>query len=82
MCFKLLQAHTKPYAPQTLRFLDCTVFNILIGNHDAHAKNYSILYTDKGPILAPLCDTVSTAIYPRLTNKMAMKVGRKYEFSR
>lgn len=31
-----------------------TVFNYVIGNADAHAKNISILYTPKGPCLAPI----------------------------
>jgi hypothetical protein len=31
--------------------------------------------------LAPLYDTLSTAVYPTLTPKMAMKIGSKYKFS-
>ena len=64
-----------------LRLFDYVVFNALIGNHDAHAKNFSLLYTGKTPVLAPLYDTLSTAVYPRLTPKMAMKLGSKYTFS-
>lgn len=51
-----------------------------IGLH-AHAKNFSLLYSSKTPVLAPLYDTLSTAIYPTLTPKMAMKIGSKYKFS-
>jgi len=57
------------------------VFNALIGNHDAHAKNFSLLYVGKAPVLAPLYDTLSTAVYPNLTPKMAMKLGSKVRFS-
>ena len=39
--------------------LDYVVFNALIGNHDAHAKNFSLLYAGKAPVLAPLYDTRS-----------------------
>jgi serine/threonine-protein kinase HipA len=53
----------------------------LIGNHDAHAKNFSLLYSGKTPVLAPFYDTLSTAVYPTLTPKMAMKIGSKYKFS-
>lgn len=80
-CFELVRRITRPSAPQVLRLFDCVVFNALIGNHDAHAKNFSLLYTDKAPVLAPLYDTLSTAVYPALTQKMAMKIGGKYKFS-
>ncbi|KGH24259.1 MULTISPECIES: HipA domain-containing protein [Comamonas] len=56
-------------------------FNALIGNHDVHGKNFSLLYKVRSPVLAPFYDLLSTAIYPQLTPKMAMKVGSKYKFS-
>ncbi len=57
------------------------VFNALIGNHDAHAKNFSLLYVSRGTVLAPLYDALATAVYPRLTDKMAMTIGGKYKFT-
>lgn len=80
-CFDLVRSVTRPNAPQVLRLLDYVTFNALIGNHDAHAKNFSLLYSGKTPVLAPLYDTLSTAVYPTLTPKMAMKIGSKYKFS-
>lgn len=81
-CFALLRRVTRPSAPQVLNMLDYVVFNALIGNHDAHGKNFSLLYADGAvPVLAPLYDTVATAVYPQLTPKMAMKIGGKYKFS-
>lgn len=80
-CFDLVRRVTRPSAPHVLRLLDYVIFNTLIGNHDAHAKNCSLLYADKKPVLAPLYDTLSTAVYPSLTPKMAMKIGSKYKFS-
>jgi len=80
-CFQLIRGVTRPSAPQVLRLLDYVIFNALIGNHDAHAKNFSLLYAGKSAVLAPLYDTLSTAIYPTLTSKMAMKIGSKYKFS-
>ena len=79
-CFDLVRRVTRPSAPQVLRLFDYVIFNALIGNHDAHAKNFSLLYTGKVPVLAPLYDTLSTAMYPTLTPKMAMKIGSKYKF--
>ena len=80
-CFDLIRQVTRPNAPQILRLLDYVIFNTLIGNHDAHAKNFSLLYLVGAPTLAPLYDALSTAIYPSLTVKMAMKIGSKYKFS-
>lgn len=79
--FELVRRVTRPSAPQILRLFDYVVFNALIGNHDAHAKNFSLLYSGRTPVLAPFYDTLSTAVYPTLTPKMAMKIGSKYKFS-
>ncbi|MHB1585790.1 MAG: type II toxin-antitoxin system HipA family toxin [Acidiferrobacteraceae bacterium] len=40
-------------------------FSLLIGNGDAHLKNFGVLYTDpSGPVaLAPLFDVVNTTVY-------------------
>jgi serine/threonine-protein kinase HipA len=80
-CFELVRRVTRPSAPQVLRLLDYVIFNALIGNHDAHAKNFSLLYSNQSIVLAPFYDTLSTAVYPTLTPKMAMKIGSKYKFS-
>lgn len=79
--FELLRRATRPSAPQILKLLDAVVFNALIGNHDAHGKNFSLLYGPQGAVLAPLYDLLCTAVYPQLTDKMAMKIGGKYRFS-
>jgi serine/threonine-protein kinase HipA len=79
--FALLRSATRPSAPHTLKLLDEVVFNALIGNHDAHGKNFSLLYSPAGAALTPLYDALCTAVYPTLTDKMAMKIGSKYKFS-
>lgn len=80
--FGLLRAATRPSVVNILTLLDYTIFNALIGNHDAHGKNFSLLYRQPGsPSIAPLYDALSTTIYPDLTPKMAMKIGGKYRFS-
>lgn len=60
-CFGLVRGVTRPSAPHVLRLLDHIIFNALIGNHDAHAKNFSLLYAGKAPVLAPFYDMLSTA---------------------
>jgi len=61
-----------------LKFIERVIFNYLIGNSDAHGKNFSILYKDGSIQLAPAYDLLSTDIYPELSKKMAMKIGGKY----
>ena len=79
--FALVRSATRPNAPHILKLLGFVLFNTLVGNHDAHAKNFSLLYTPRGAVLAQLYDALSTAVYPELTDKMAMKIGSKYRFA-
>lgn len=62
-------------AQELPRLLRALVLTWLIGNCDAHAKNFSLLYDAGAPTLAPLYDLVSTVAYPRLTTKLAMRIG-------
>lgn len=62
-----------------MHFLKSVVFNFLIGNSDAHGKNFSYLHTEYGYVLAPLYDLVSTQVYPQLAQEMSMAVGGEYE---
>ena len=76
-CFALLRrAATRP-AREILKLLDAAIFNLIIGNADAHAKNFSLLHSGRVITLAPLYDLLSTVIYPNLHVKLAMKIGGK-----
>lgn len=50
-------------------------FSWLIGNCDAHAKNYSLLHFAGGTELAPFYDLVCTRMYPELSSRFAMRIG-------
>jgi serine/threonine-protein kinase HipA len=77
-CFALIRDASTAPAPVLIALLDGVIFNLLIGNHDAHAKNFSLLYMpDQSVRLAPLYDLVSTVFYPELTDRMAMKIGKQ-----
>jgi serine/threonine-protein kinase HipA len=80
-CFSLVRQATNNSATSILSLLDYVIFNTLVGNHDAHGKNFSLLYQNGKARLAPMYDCLSTAIYPLLEKKMAMSVGGKYKFS-
>jgi serine/threonine-protein kinase HipA len=64
-------------------FIKCALFNYIIGNCDAHAKNFSLLYhRGEGVCLAPFYDLVSTMVYPDLEQKFAMAFGKTFRFDR
>ena len=75
---KLLKEHSVKPAADVLNFLKLFYFNFLTGNADAHGKNYSVLLPETGPNMAPAYDLISTALYPELSQKMAMKIGGEY----
>lgn len=56
-------------------FVDGVVFAVLTGNADAHAKNFSWLYSGTGRRMAPLYDQVCTLEWPELSVQLSMKVG-------
>lgn len=74
-CFDLLQEKSIRPAADRLLLLRWTIFNFLIGNAGAHAKNVAILFTDQGPCLAPFYDLICTQVYPYLSEKQAMRIG-------
>jgi serine/threonine-protein kinase HipA len=73
--FALLRAACNRPAVAVLRLLDAVLFNTLIGNADAHGKNFSLLYGPAGTALAPLYDLLCTVVYPQYSPRFAMKVG-------
>lgn len=82
-CFELIRAASSTPVIDLQALLDAVIFNWLIGNNDAHGKNFSLLYRGQissGPQirLAPLYDLLSTVYYPELSPKMAMKLGGEY----
>lgn len=79
-CGALIRAHAAGPGAALLRFLDVLLFNFVIGNADAHSKNYSLLLEGPGaPRLAPLYDLISTRAYGRrFGRKMGMKYGGEY----
>lgn len=75
-CFELIDAHSATPAPDRLRLVDWMIFNYLIGNADAHAKNLALLYGSDGRLrLAPAYDLLATGHWPELSDKMAMGIG-------
>lgn len=76
-CFELLRRVAARPAVDVLKLLGAVIFNVIAGNADAHGKNFSILYGDEGPRLAPLYDLLATVAYPDLSQKFAMRIGKR-----
>jgi len=74
-CFTLLREAASRPAIEVLRLLDAVLFNLVVGNADAHGKNFSLLYQADAIALAPLYDLLCTAAYPELSPKPAMKIA-------
>jgi serine/threonine-protein kinase HipA len=81
-CIDLLREWSTIAALDIRDFLDGLIFNVLIGNADAHAKNYSILYRGTERRLAPFYDLVCTLAWPELSKTPAMKIGKSDSIER
>ena len=66
---------------QLAEYIRRLVVNILIGNGDAHLKNWSVIYKDKvTPQLAPAYDLVSTIHYVQ-NDRLALNLGGEKHFA-
>jgi len=74
-CFALLSRFSTQPLVDRLHLLKWVVYNFIIGNNDAHAKNLAILFLDGKPVLAPFYDLICTQVYPELSKKMSMRIG-------
>lgn len=73
--FGVVDAHLT--AADRMRLLDAVVFNVLICNTDAHAKNYSVLLTGRGASLAPLYDLICAAAWENVTKNLSQTIAGK-----
>ncbi len=76
---KIISQHCS-FAPLELqRYFEITIFNYIIGNGDAHRKNFSLLTSQKGIIaLSPAYDLVSSRlVIPEEKDEMALTINGK-----
>lgn len=70
-------------ATSLIAFAKRLAFNVLIGNGDAHLKNWSLLYENpRVPRLSPAYDLVATAVYrpPSMPEDLGLKFGGSRRF--
>ena len=74
----LLETGRHVSASDALALLDQVIFNILVANTDAHAKNYSlILPVGAAPRLAPLYDVSTVLSWPHVVKTYAQSIDGK-----
>ena len=76
-CFALLRRTAARPAKEVLKLFDAATFNLIIGNTDAHGKNFSLLHRRTGIEFAPLYDLLCTVVCPEISPKLAMKMAKR-----
>lgn len=67
---------TESPAQARATFIRATLFDLLIGNTDGHAKNHALLYSSgRQPRLAPRYDLLPVAMDPDVTELLAYDIG-------
>lgn len=70
-------------AKARLQLLDLILFNLIIGNSDAHGKNVSFSIDQKGFEFAPFYDLVSVCFEarqnPKIDTNLAMAIGDEFD---
>jgi serine/threonine-protein kinase HipA len=63
-------------AADIVKLIEALLLNFLIGNSDAHGKNFALLHDPTAGVrLAPLYDLVSTQVYESSEPALAMRIG-------
>lgn len=73
--FQLARAFAVSPASAKRSMLQWALFQLLIGNYDAHGKNFSFYMTPAGLQPAPWYDLVSVVQYPAFARELAMAFG-------
>ncbi len=74
-CVALLREWSTTPVLDIRAFVDALILNMLIGNADAHGKNYSMIYRGGERRLAPFYDLVSTIARTEVSTRLAMSIG-------
>ncbi len=75
----LLRERSVRGGADVLTVVRAALVNFVLGNSDAHGKNFAVLYAEEGPRLAPLYDIVSVCVYDNVDRDMAMAIGDRFD---
>jgi len=75
-CVEIIRRHASFPLVELQKLMQWLLFNLLVGNADAHGKNLSLLYEDRrSPRLTPFYDLVCTRNYQNISRHVAMSLG-------
>lgn len=78
---RVLEATNDP-AGEKQKFIAATLFDLMIGNVDAHAKNFALLHEPKGGVrVAPRYDVMPTRLDHDLTDLLPYSIGEATKLS-
>lgn len=78
---EVIKAHSARPRIDLARYFRLVAFNLVVGNADAHLKNFSLLERPEGLRLSPAYDLVNTIVYPEYDRTAALEIqGRKRQF--
>lgn len=79
----ILEQHCTFPKLEKLKLLRLTLFNYLVGNEDAHLKNFSLIRVNQKIQLSPAYDLLNTTIVMKATEELALPLnGKKNNLNR
>ncbi len=76
-CYQLIIEYSSNPLADVEQLLTWQLFNVIVGNSDAHIKNLSFLYDNNQTRLAPFYDLVSTRAIEHLDSTLALYFGNQ-----
>jgi len=75
---KAIRAHSSNTVLDLLRFFEISLFSFITGNNDMHLKNFSMIKSSVGWVLAPSYDLLNVRIInPKDQEELALMMGGK-----
>lgn len=74
-CFAVADRYATDAEGARRELVERLLFNLLIGNGDAHCKNFALVFSGERVELAPAYDLLCTQVYPALSDSFVMRVG-------
>ncbi len=79
----ILEQHCTFPKLEKLKLFRLTLFNYLVGNEDAHLKNFSLIRLNQKVQLSPAYDLLNTTIVMKVTEELALPLnGKKNNLNR
>jgi serine/threonine-protein kinase HipA len=76
-CYQLIIENSSNPLVDAEQLIKWQIFNLILGNSDAHIKNISFLYGDSETRLAPFYDLVCTRAIEHLDETLALAIGHQ-----